>query len=187
MANVTITKLTAPNILLSGTQITDTKDTQTTVEVSLNQGTSIQNITSTFGAGTTEYKENNVLVFRDKVQVVMNSSYTAQAESAAVTAAAAALVAAGKEVNYGKFRDATNVNLAEIRYTLNGKDPSRTKFHIYRDSFYIKTNKSGSDNTILKARVYYQGQWSDVVTVELKIASVDNTTFHNERGTSRNS
>jgi hypothetical protein len=59
----------------------------------------------------------------------------------------------------------------EIYYTLNGKDPSRTKAYLYTGPFTLSDNKSGSDNTIVKARSYMNGLWSDVAKIELRIAS----------------
>ena len=59
----------------------------------------------------------------------------------------------------------------EIYYTLNGKDPSRTKAYLYTGAFTLSDNTSGSDNTIVKARSYMNGLWSDVAKIELRIAS----------------
>jgi len=57
----------------------------------------------------------------------------------------------------------------EIRYTLNGKDPSRTKYKIYKNDFKIKNGTIGAEKVILKARLYTRGRWSDVTSVEFKI------------------
>lgn len=60
----------------------------------------------------------------------------------------------------------------QIFYTLNGKDPKRSKNYLYREPFAIsKWNKTGSDNTIIKARTYYAGVWSDVEKIELRITN----------------
>ena len=59
----------------------------------------------------------------------------------------------------------------EIYYTLNGKNPSRTKVYLYTGPFTLSDNKSGSGNTIVKARAYKNGLWSDVSKIELIIAS----------------
>jgi hypothetical protein len=61
-------------------------------------------------------------------------------------------------------------DVAETFYTLNGKDPKRTKNYLYKGSAITLTaNKSGSDNTIIKARRFAAGQWSDVAIAEIKI------------------
>jgi len=79
----------------------------------------------------------------------------------------------------GKFEDENNIDKAEIRYTVNGKDPSRTKYQLYKGSFVFKSNKSGGDNLILKARTYYQGRWSDVYTAEIRIKRDSDLTIEN--------
>lgn len=63
---------------------------------------------------------------------------------------------------------------AETYYTVNGKDPSRTKAHLYTGAFSIRSNKFGSsDNIILKARTYQGGNWSKVTMVEIRIIKAD--------------
>jgi hypothetical protein len=59
----------------------------------------------------------------------------------------------------------------EIYYTLNGKDPIRTKAYLYTGAFELSDNKTGSDNTVIKARSYVNGLASDVAKIELRIAS----------------
>ena len=73
------------------------------------------------------------------------------------------------------FSGTTIGNNLEIYYTINGKDPVRTKAYLYTGSFELNDNKSGSDNTIIKARSYYRGQWSDVAKIELRISNVSAT------------
>ena len=69
------------------------------------------------------------------------------------------------------FNGATIGGNFEIYYTLNGKDPVRTKAYLYTGPFTLSDNKSGSDNTIIKARSYINGLASDVAKIELRIAS----------------
>ena len=58
---------------------------------------------------------------------------------------------------------------SETYYTLNGKDPIRTKANLYTGAFTLRSNKSGTDNTIIKARTYQGGRVSEVMTVEVRI------------------
>lgn len=58
---------------------------------------------------------------------------------------------------------------SETYYTVNGKDPVRTKAHLYTGSFTVRHNKSGSDNFVLKAKTYCEGRESEVMKVEFKI------------------
>jgi hypothetical protein len=57
-------------------------------------------------------------------------------------------------------------------YTLNGKDPKRTKANLYTGPFTVRQNKSGGDNYTLKTRSYINGIASPVRTVEFRIAEL---------------
>jgi len=63
--------------------------------------------------------------------------------------------------DYGQF--------SETYYTLNGKNPKRTKSNLYIGPFIIRRNESGSDNVVLKVRTYYKGNWSKVFKTEFRI------------------
>lgn len=71
--------------------------------------------------------------------------------------------------------------VGEVRqtfYTLNGKDPSRTKAYIWDGTnITLKANKSGSDNTIFKARTYVYGEVSDVARADFTISRTDTKTI----------
>ena len=58
---------------------------------------------------------------------------------------------------------------AETYYTLNGKDPIRTKANLYTGPFTLRSNKSGTDSTIIKVKTYQGGKVSVVRTVEVLI------------------
>ncbi len=62
---------------------------------------------------------------------------------------------------------------SETYYTLNGKNPKRTKSNLYTGAFTLRRNESGSDNVILKVRTYYQGKWSEVFKTEFRIGRDD--------------
>ena len=59
---------------------------------------------------------------------------------------------------------------SDTYYTLNGKNPKRTKSTVYTGAFTIRRNESGSDNCILKVRTYYNGSWSEVFKTEFRIS-----------------
>ncbi len=59
-------------------------------------------------------------------------------------------------------------------YTLNGKDPVRTKSNLYTTPFKITHNVSG-ENTVLKTRTYVRGYKSEVRTVRLRIVKNNNS------------
>lgn len=71
----------------------------------------------------------------------------------------------------------TRPSHAELVFTVNGKDPRRTKGKIYRTAQHVHNNtgSSSSDNIIIKARVYYAGQWSTTRTVEFIVVGDPNT------------
>ena len=56
-------------------------------------------------------------------------------------------------------------------YTLNGKNPIKTKANLYTGSFTVRQTKSGSDNYILKARSYINGAASPVRRVDFRIVN----------------
>ncbi len=65
-----------------------------------------------------------------------------------------------------------NFNLkSETYYTLNGKNPTKTKANLYTGPFTIRRNASGTDNTIIKARTYARGRESEVRRVEIRITN----------------
>jgi hypothetical protein len=66
---------------------------------------------------------------------------------------------------------------SETYYTLNGKDPVRTKANLYTGRFDIYRNGPGSGTIVLKARTYCQGYVSEVRTVEIKIIPKDISAF----------
>jgi len=76
----------------------------------------------------------------------------------------------GKETS-GKYNQAPSVvnNIAYIYYTLNGKDPSRTKSNLYTGPITLRHNQFSGDNVIVKARVYFEGQSSSVTVANINI------------------
>ena len=61
-----------------------------------------------------------------------------------------------------------NLN-SETYYTLNGKDPIRTKNYLYTGPIVIRRNSSGSDKTTLKVRTFTNGLKSEVMKIEFRI------------------
>jgi hypothetical protein len=66
---------------------------------------------------------------------------------------------------------------SETYYTLNGKDPVRTKANLYTGRFDIYRTGPGSGTIVLKARTYCQGYVSEVRKVELKLIPKDISAF----------
>jgi len=88
-------------------------------------------------------------------------------------------------------------NYATIFFTINGKDPIRSKKYLYQDNHLVLNEKvynpsvaavvtreyiydgkgfeigsppGGADQVRLKARMYYRGDWSDVAVARFNIA-----------------
>lgn len=57
-------------------------------------------------------------------------------------------------------------------YTLNGKNPNRTKANLYTGPFTVRQNKSGGDNYVLKVRSYINGIASPVRRVDFRIVDL---------------
>ena len=68
-----------------------------------------------------------------------------------------------------------NINrLSNIYYTLNGKDPKRSKNYLYTGGdILIRRNLTGSDKTTLKVRTYIRGRISPVMTVQFRIVKTN--------------
>lgn len=64
---------------------------------------------------------------------------------------------------------------ANTYYSLNGKDPKINKSYLYYKSFTVKSNLSGDDNTLIKAKTYARGKESEIATVEFRIINDDKT------------
>lgn len=170
----TVTPLTAPTITLSGTLIAVDDDGNTTTSVTSGltfQGDDVQS------SGSNTYETEPVQVFNSNVNVAFSSSYTFNSLSAVTKPNGVVVYSENMngDGNTGMTAAAARAKSAEIRYTLNGKDPSQTKSNIAKSNVTLQLNRnySGDDNTILKARVYYQGQWSPVTTVKIRITDVN--------------
>jgi len=203
---ITISKLVPPNILLSGTQLIKSGENLTDVGVVSTYTT--RNVTNisvgkifTNGAYVDEdgqtYTSNEMLYFLNNVTGSMFSSvYTLKRIS--MYANFAGNIPANWEIGRvtdnvyvpGESKPIIDAETAEIRYTLNGKDPSQTRARTFyggtADSKALNTTASAlvfnasSDNTVLKARVYRQGEWSDVKEVIFKILSPDQISVNGE-------
>ncbi len=59
---------------------------------------------------------------------------------------------------------------AELYFTFNGKSPKRTKSNLWMGTpITIRDNPAGMEETVLKAKTYYNGTWSEVITVRFRI------------------
>lgn len=75
--------------------------------------------------------------------------------------------------DYTPASTATNqkspTNRAEIRYTLNGKNPNLGSTFYDGTAITLTENKTGVDNTVIKAKVYNQGKSSLTTKVVINV------------------
>jgi len=156
--SVSVTPLTAPTITLNGSLIDSAGAVAAAANVT--PGNKIQ------GEHTNSVTQVAPSVFYGDVTVTMTAPYTMKDYATPTADTNNFAVGELNEAVLAAYREQ-----AEIRYTLNGKDPSRTKFTRYSAAFDLTRNQSGTDNVVLKARTYRRGEWSNVVTVELHIVN----------------
>ena len=59
---------------------------------------------------------------------------------------------------------------SETWYTINGKDPVRTKSYLWQGKDIVLQHSKGTNDTmIIKAKTYYLGQVSDIASLEVRI------------------
>lgn len=120
----------------------------------------------------TEVRKRESLLYRSNIEVALipDAKYTANRYKALRPT-----TTTGQKPHF--FDNGSNGRIgtkkSDTYYTLNGKDPVRTKANLYTGKFLIKRNESGGDNTILKAKTYVNGQESKVMKVELRIIRPD--------------
>jgi hypothetical protein len=155
--NKSTTRVDPPNVVLLGQRVRgdngkyggiEDTDTITTLEETIESSTSV--------------RKREVLVYRGNVTVSLVPDSTHNANS----------YSNRDQVN--DFIGVQDLGIAgtsrsETYYTLNGKDPKRTKSNLYAGKFIIRRNETGADNTIIKARTYVEGLSSSVMKVEIRI------------------
>lgn len=174
MANQRVAKLTAPTISLTGTAVSPNKEyTDGTFTVTAGIAESPNsNDSSSKQFSIDNGRVERTLVFDDLVDVNMSAT------GLTLKTRDNTSVPASRPTFYGDLagvmNDSPQADVAEIRYTVNGKDPSRTKFYRWgiddASTIRLQMNKTGGGETVLKARTYYRGRWSDATTVRVKIA-----------------
>ena len=150
-----------PTIQLVGKQVTNG------VYSSTNDTVTINTLEETTAHGN-DVRKREVLTFRGQVEVTLTpttnygtNSYSRRDNTTDIIGAWEATRGVNNE---------PQVNLeSETYYTLNGKDPTRTKANLYTGAFTVRRNMSGTDNTIIKAKTYVQGKESEVMKSEFRI------------------
>jgi len=111
-------------------------------------------------------RNESILTFKDRVTIDMTTPNTSLKD---YRKQKKAFKVDGDKINLGELNPTSGKG--EIRYTLNGKDPCRTKYKIFQDEFKIKKGTIGAEKVVLKARLFTRGRWSDITSVEFRIIS----------------
>jgi len=156
--NKSTNRVDPPTIVINGSLIDTTAGTYA---AAANQtiSTQLETIES-----STAVRKREVLAFHGDVTVTItpDTDYTANSYSNRTT---------GTDIIGATEPTVSTVaQNSETYYTINGKDPSRTKANLYTGAFTIRRNLAGHDNTVIKARTYVNGKASEVRTVEIRIA-----------------
>jgi len=177
MANQRVAKLVAPTIGLTGPRLSNDSRKNVTdgtwsVRARVLDSTDPNNTsTKTFSIEDGSIEQS--MVFSGYVDLTMTSA------GVPMRTRANTFPPSSRPTFYGDLagvlNDSPQTDAAEIRYTVNGKDPSRTKYYRWgidssAEAIRLQMDKTGSSETVIKARTYYRGRWSDATTIRLKIA-----------------
>jgi len=144
--------------------------------------------------GTTILDKENMFIFDEEVRIIINGQMNPKPTYARQTIGLGSLVFEGN-MSYNTSAPTTINNFAETFFTLNGKEPIRTKayFYNYLDiddadynnisadgnddinnmgslGFILKSNPTGSQVFTIKAKTYYRGLESRVAVAVFQIA-----------------
>jgi hypothetical protein len=148
--------LVKPTIYFTGTRILDDGSL---VDVSAYHiGTQYETL------GDLSYKTAPVLKFKGAVTISMGCPYELKNY---------AQFTQNDRTFVGELTEGVNATKAEIRYSYNGNAPTTSKSYIYMKPFVLNSNKSGSDNTKIKARVYRDGVAGEIYEVTIDIQGVN--------------
>ena len=142
--------------------------------------------------GVTTFKQEKILTFDKRARIIITAQVSPKANYIRESGVLDSLTFEGNQANNN--REAVN-RYAETYYTLNGKEPVRTKAHLYNyldmtdatydgnpsaeDSsllnlldlgFILSASPAGSDLITLKAVTYHNGNKSRVAIAKFKIA-----------------
>lgn len=162
--NYSTDRVDAPTIVINGQLIDETAGTYS---VAANQTITTQDVVIETDV---DVRQREVLAFEGDVTITITPDTTWTANSYSNRSS-------GDIIGKTETAASSKINkYSETYYTVNGKNPIRTKSNLYTGAFEIRANKFGSsDNIIIKARTYCGGQWSEVRKVEIRIVRTTQT------------
>ena len=147
--------------------------------------------------GVTLYDETNIITFHENVRIVIQQKVTPKPDyhTEYSSLPLSSLIKEGSSTADG-YQDGSGANKiltgqwAETYFTINGKDPVRTKAYLNKYptldptdavnndetfdwsnlGFILASAQTGSDLITIKARTYYQGNKSRIAIAKFKIA-----------------
>jgi hypothetical protein len=156
--------LETPTLLINGWQV-DTKTGKRSRRTNLSvTGSVSQNL------NTKVFRSNDPLTFRGDIEINFSSRYPLKTYNSVMKNND--LFVGHPEYNY-------QYEKAEIRYMITGgsvKYKGRFK-ETYKEPIIIKENASGSDNTMVRFKIFYKGKWSEEGLVELRVIKTNNTFY----------
>lgn len=159
------TRVDAPEIQLTGRRVIKLDKTGDVDPL----GTELISVMEETNVGSTShpaFAKREVAVYSGAVtmEIVPDTNFTATNYSRRVAEAGTEFIGAA-----GMNKNSVN-QTSETYYTLNGKDPSRTKANLWTGQpITLRHNKSGTDNTVIKAKTYVNGLESPTMRVEIRI------------------
>jgi len=128
---------------------------------------------ATLGATPLRVRRAQIYIFAGPIEVTITpdpdyptTTYTMHSSTANIDFVGA------RNMKYSGPTSRQVATLSETWYTWNGKNPVQTRARLYyNESFWITENKSGSDNTVLKVKTYYNGVASDIAQAQFRIVN----------------
>jgi hypothetical protein len=157
--------LETPATLISGKQVnTKTGKYSTVSDLEIQSS-----VTNEFGSTT--FRNTEPLTFFGDVTIDFSSRYPIKTYNSTMTDDS--LINGDNAYNYQPEK-------AEVRYSVTGRGAkfSGKYSNIYKKPIVLKENKAGSDNIILRYKVFYKGKKSKEGKVELRIIKSNKNVFY---------
>ena len=157
--NKSTDRVELPNVVIRGRETSDDGSVGSLINHTITTDVT-EDVT---GAGP--WRNQDPMIFNESVRVTItpDPKFSAASNSAR---------SSGDIVGETSVTNRSNITFgtdSQTYYSLNGKNPKRTKSNLYIGPFTVRRNESGSDNVILKVRTYHQGSWSEVFKTEFRI------------------
>jgi len=195
---ITVGPIAKPHIWLEGTRV-DVSGVEIVASWSgrVDHAIDLPATSSTIIGAVTNFDQQNIITFHKNVRIVIQQKVTPKPDyhTEYSSLPLSTLIKEGAP-GAGGFQDGSGQNViatgqwAETYFTINGKDPVRTKAYLNKYpspdptdeilddptykwenlGFILASAQTGSDLITIKARTYYQGNKSRIAVARFKIA-----------------